>query len=99
MRARNAIWIGILAALTLMVGPAWAQGAGQIDGKIVRENDQGIGGVTVVVNELGLVEITNNDGAFRFPSVAAGSYTLTFSLGDNQETQTVEVSGRRRSPR
>lgn len=93
MRARNGIWIGILAALTLLAGPAWAQGTGQIEGKIVRENDQGIGGVTVVVNELGLVEISNNDGAFRFPSVAAGSYTLTFSLGDNQETESVEVKG------
>ena len=93
MRARNAIWIGVLAALTLLVGPAGAQGAGQIEGKIVRENDQGIGGVTVVVSELGLVEITNNDGDFRFPSVAAGTYNLTFSLGDNQESESVVVTG------
>lgn len=93
MRARNGIWIGILVALTMMVGPAWAQGAGQIEGKIVRENDQGIGGVTVVVSELGLVEMSNNDGAFRFPSVAAGTHTLTFSIGDNNETEQVTVTG------
>jgi outer membrane receptor for ferrienterochelin and colicins len=94
MRARNGIWIGILAALTLMTGAAWAQGAGQIEGKIVREaNDQGIGGVTVVVSELGLVEMSNNDGAFRFAGVPAGTYNLTFSLGDNQENETVEVAG------
>ena len=93
MRARNGIWIGALAALTMLAGSVWAQGIGQIEGKVVRENDQGIGGVTVVVSELGLVEITNNDGAFRFPNVAAGSYTLTFSLGDNTETDKVEVQG------
>lgn len=93
MQARNGIWIGILAALTLLAGSAWAQGAGQIEGKIVRENDQGIGGVTVVVSELGLVEISNNDGAFRFPNVPAGTYTLSFSLGDNTETASVEVGG------
>ncbi len=96
MRARNGIWIGILATLaafTLTVGSAWAQGAGQIEGKVVRENDQGIGGVTVVVSELGLVEISNNDGGFRFNNVPSGSYTLSFSLGDSVESATVEVKG------
>lgn len=84
----------VVSALTLALlfgGAAFAQGNGQLEGKIVRENGQGIGGVTVVVNELGRVELTDNDGAYRFANLPAGSYTLGYSLGDNVDSDAVEV--------
>ncbi len=82
--------LSIMALLLLCAGPALAQ-AGQIDGTVARDNGSGVGGVTVVVSELGLVEITNNKGGFEFRGVPAGSYNLSFSLGDNADSAQVEV--------
>ncbi|MEE8522708.1 MAG: TonB-dependent receptor, partial [Thermoanaerobaculia bacterium] len=82
----------ILAALVLLGAlPALAQG-GSIEGKVTRTNGKGLGGVTVVISELGSVEITDGSGGFRFNGVPAGSYTLSFSLGDHADTATVEVA-------
>ncbi|MEM1181208.1 MAG: TonB-dependent receptor [Acidobacteriota bacterium] len=91
---RLAMWraLGVVTVAALTLAPAWAQGAGSIDGTVERENGKGVGGVTVVVSELGAVEITNNDGTFQFSNVPAGSYTVNFSLGDNADSQTVDVT-------
>ncbi|MEO1087398.1 MAG: carboxypeptidase regulatory-like domain-containing protein, partial [Acidobacteriota bacterium] len=91
---RLAMWrtLCVVTVAALTMAPAWAQGAGSIDGKVERENGKGVGGVTVVVSELGAVEITNNDGSFNFGNVPAGSYTVNFSLGDNADSQTIDVS-------
>ncbi|MCP4205275.1 MAG: TonB-dependent receptor, partial [bacterium] len=50
-----------------------------------------IGGVTVVVGEPGEVEITKGDGSFVFHKLPAGTYTLSFSLGDHADSTSVEV--------
>ena len=81
--------LSILAFLAC-AGPILAQGSG-IDGTITRDSGQGLGGVTVVLSELGRVEITGDDGAFRFANVPAGSYNLSFSLGDNADSAQVAV--------
>ena len=81
-----------IAALTLIsVSPVLAQ-AGSIDGKVTRDNGKGVGGVTVVLSELGRVDVTGNGGEFRFVDVPAGSYNLSFSLGDNADSATVDVA-------
>ena len=81
----------VIAALFLIAaGPALAQGS--INGTVERDNGNGIGGVTVVLSELGQVEITGDDGEFRFLDVPAGDYNLAFSLGDNAGSATVTVS-------
>ncbi|MEM6796334.1 MAG: TonB-dependent receptor [Acidobacteriota bacterium] len=82
----------IAAVALLAAAPVWAQNSGSIDGKIERENGRGVGGVTVVVSELGRVEITSNDGSFRFGGIPAGSYNVNFSLGDNADSEVVEVA-------
>ena len=91
---RLAMWrtLWTVAAAALVLTPAWAQGSGSIEGSVTRDNGKGVGGVTVVVSELGAVEITNNDGSFTFGNVPAGSYNVSFSLGDNADTQTVDVT-------
>jgi len=90
MRGYRAICLLILAFL--MTVPVWAQ-SGEIEGTITREDGSGIGGVTVVVSELGAVEITSKSGTFRFSGVPSGSYTLSFSLGDNADSESgVEVA-------
>ena len=83
--------LSMMALLLLCAIPALAQD-GQIDGTVTRDNGSGVGGVTVVVSELGLVEITNGKGAFEFRSVPAGTYNLNFSLGDNVDSESVEVA-------
>ena len=81
----------IMALLLLCAVPALAQG-GEIDGTVTRENGKGLGGVTVVVSELGLVEITDNSGRYAFRNVPAGTYNLAFSLGDDADADSVEVT-------
>ncbi len=84
--------ITVLVALGLLSAfPALAQ-SGTIEGKVSRDGGKGLGGVTVVVSERGSVEITDSNGNFRFSGVPAGSYTLSFSLGDNSDSTTVEVA-------
>jgi len=76
----------------------FAQDSGMIEGTVVRDNGSGIGGVTVIINEIGAIEVTRRDGGFTFSSVPAGSYTLSFSLGENQTTETgVEVKANSRT--
>ncbi|MCB1035348.1 MAG: TonB-dependent receptor [Acidobacteria bacterium] len=77
----------VLLGLSLVPGLAQAQGSGNLEGTIQRENGSGIGGVAVVVNELGLAETSDSQGRFGFQGVPAGTYTLSFSLGDYQATK------------
>lgn len=94
MRALKVLFSAVLfaGALMLLVAvPGMAQDSGRVTGQVVRDDGQGVGGVTVVVSELGAVEITNAEGSFRFDGVPAGSYTLNFSLGENADSSTVDV--------
>ena len=75
-----------------MAVPVFAQGAGTVSGTVERNDGSGLGGVTVVINETGDVAITGGDGMFRFDAVPAGSYNISFSLGDNVESQAVDVA-------
>ena len=69
-----------------------AQTSGSIDGRVARGDGRGLGGVTVVVSELGLVDITGDNGDFELARVPAGTYTLSFTLGDNTDSESgVEV--------
>lgn len=82
----------MIVALALLAPPTWSQQAtGNISGNVSQPNGDPISGVTVVVSELGLVEITDRRGAFAFENVPAGSYTVSFSLGDNSATKITEV--------
>ena len=82
-----------LAMLLIGVVPGMAQGNGQIEGKVSREDGKGVGGVTVVLNETGAVEVTNNSGTFNFDGVPPGTYTISFTIGDNATTKSgVEVA-------
>ncbi len=87
------VWIlGALVALAFVVLPATAQATGSITGTVTQNDGSAISGVTVVVSELGLVEITDRQGAFTFDDVPEGSYSVNFSLGDNGETASAEVT-------
>ncbi|MDA8020463.1 MAG: TonB-dependent receptor [Thermoanaerobaculia bacterium] len=93
MGTKRILWSGALLILcaAMCAAPALAQSGG-IDGKVQREDGSGIGGVTVVVSETGQVEITNNDGIFRFAGVPAGTYNVSISLGDEADSRQVDVT-------
>ncbi|MFQ5350616.1 MAG: carboxypeptidase regulatory-like domain-containing protein, partial [Thermoanaerobaculia bacterium] len=102
MSAKRVLCLMVLVALGFAVASA-AQ-TGSIDGRVVRESDgSGVGGATVVVDELGMAGISEFDGSFVFYTVPPGSYSLSFSLGEKVaredgvevaagETTTVEKS-------
>lgn len=73
--------------------PAGAQSNGRIEGQVAREDGSGVGGVAVVVNEAADAEMTSSDGSFAFSGLAAGTYSLSFTLGDNVDSESdVEVT-------
>lgn len=72
-----------LLLLLLGTGFAAAQGTGRIEGRVTREDGTGIGGVSVRIDQLDQVVLTDSQGAYAFAGVPAGTYTLTYSLLDN----------------
>ena len=75
--------------------PAFGQqGTGRIEGRVVRDDGSGVGGVSVVLNELSFTDITQVSGTFLFSGVPVGSYTITFTLHDGLSDR-----GTPRSPR
>ena len=81
--------IGVFVVVTiwLLAPTAWAQSNGKIEGQVARASGTGIGGVTVVVNEIGAAQLTGKDGSFAFDGVAPGKYSLSFTLGDRVSQQ------------
>ncbi len=75
------------ALIAAVASSAWAQGKGSISGRVTKAGGAGIGGVTVVVNELGVADLTADNGAFAFADVPEGSYSLGLSLGGNVTTK------------
>lgn len=78
---------GSLLVLALVATPTWAQGQGRIEGRVVGPNGNGIGGVAVVVQGLGLATVTDSRGEFSFENVAAGTYDLSLTLGDQSRSE------------
>ncbi len=71
----------------LLTGAAMAQEAGQIEGQVTDTDGKGLSNVVVGVQEADLVSITDANGAYRIAAVPAGTYTLTFTSGDNADLQ------------
>ncbi|MEX2271077.1 MAG: carboxypeptidase regulatory-like domain-containing protein [Vicinamibacterales bacterium] len=80
------LWRSLLAAALLVAftASAHAQGMGSIFGKVTDASGAVMPGVTVTVAGTGLqqplVAVTTDTGAYQFPSVPIGTYTVTFEL-------------------
>jgi hypothetical protein len=78
--------ISCVAVGLLLLAPAavFAQGMGSIFGKVVDSSGAVLPGVTVTVSGTGLqqplVAASGESGAYQFPSVPIGTYTVTFEL-------------------
>ena len=78
---RAVLCAGLLAAWAL---PAHAQAIGSIFGKVTDASGAVLPGVNVSVAGSGLqtplTSTTTDSGAYQFPSVPIGTYTVTFEL-------------------
>lgn len=70
-----------LAALLLPLA-ALAQGQGRIRGRVVDAKGSAVAGATVTVAGTDRATATDNNGDFSLAGVPAGTYTLSFALGD-----------------
>lgn len=77
----------ILALALVLPLAAIAQDVGVLSGRIVREDGTAIGGVSIVINELGMAQVADAQGKYRFDNVPAGTYTVTFSLGERVDVE------------
>ena len=75
----------LLAGILLLSGTAaYAQGMGEIFGKVTDSTGGVMPGVTVTVKGTGLqqplVAVTGATGTYQFPNVPIGTYSVTFEL-------------------
>src|SRR5829696_5644940 len=72
------------AMLAVWAGSAHAQGSGSIFGKVTDASGGVLPGVTVTVTGTGLqqplVQQTAESGAYQFPTVPVGTYSVTFEM-------------------
>ncbi len=79
-------WVIAVALLALLAAPVTAErGSGRIEGRVLRADGSGIGGVTVLAAGHPEVVLTAGDGRFALTRVAPGSRTLTFFLARHPE--------------
>ncbi|UYZ64611.1 SusC/RagA family TonB-linked outer membrane protein [Hymenobacter weizhouensis] len=76
------------------VSSAYAQGAGTVSGRVLDEKNQGLPGVTVLIEGTNLGGSTNSDGTFSIQNVPSGSQTLVLSfVGYTTRRQPITVTG------
>ena len=84
MSSKRLLWMALL--LALVPGLAAAQGTGQLTGVVTGPGDVPLSGVTVVIDEAGMAEITDGNGRYTLVGLPAGTYTVTLSLGERVST-------------
>lgn len=77
----------LFVVVSLLVSAPLFAAHGHIEGRVVRPDGTGLGGVIVEVAEKSLVEATDSSGRFRF-ELDPGVYTLRFAAGDQTATET-----------
>jgi TonB-dependent receptor len=84
----------MLLSLLLVSSPAIAQLAkGLIAGKVVDSEAAAVPGAEIKLAPLGITVVSNDQGNFRLPEVAAGKYTLTVSyVGFAPQTSDVDLA-------
>jgi outer membrane receptor protein involved in Fe transport len=84
--------IVVCVAVSSAAAPAIAaaqptSASGRLEGIVVREDGSGVGGVVMLVQELGLSELTDATGKYVFGRMAPGTYTVAATLGPHSQRQ------------
>ena len=86
-------FFGIVFSVLFTSSTLFAQEeTGRIEGRVIRLDDSPISGLSVVINELEITDITDANGLFAFTGVPVGTYTVTLVLGTNLATLSAEVT-------
>ena len=82
--------IGFRRLVALLLLPISALGQeqkpGHIHGRVVDGDGRGVAGVTVMLDDLALTQITRAGGTFVFERVPPGTYSLSLALGERTRT-------------
>ncbi|SNR33812.1 iron complex outermembrane recepter protein [Hymenobacter mucosus] len=82
-----------LLTAAVSVSSAYAQGTGTVSGRVLDEKNEGIPGVTVLIEGTTLGGSTNSDGTFSIQGVPSGQHTLVTSfVGYTTKRQTITVT-------
>jgi iron complex outermembrane receptor protein len=81
----------LVLVLALLPAGLLAQGTGQLTGNVTSNEDRPVSGVTVVINEAAMAEITDDNGRYLLTGLPPGNYTVSFSLGDNAQDAQVTI--------
>ena len=94
MKKLSQVVVVALALAACLVGPLalWAQGSGRVDGRVLRDDGSGMGGVTVSVDGTSLVTLTDADGRFSIGGVPEGAQRLTFTAAEFTDGADVTVT-------
>jgi iron complex outermembrane receptor protein len=93
MPRKLASFVPSVLLLLAFAGSAAAQDPGRLEGRITRQDGAGLNGVSVRIEQLDQVTLTDASGAYSFAGVPAGTYDLTFSLSDHSVQESgVEVA-------
>jgi iron complex outermembrane receptor protein len=79
----------------LLPAAASAQGTGQLAGRVSGPDDRPLSGVTVLVNEAAVAEITDENGNYLLTGLPPGTYKVSFALGEHSQEADVTIEGGR----
>jgi hypothetical protein len=90
------VGVGLVLTLVLACMPAvWAQTTGRIEGKVVDTTGGALPGVTVTVSSPALqgvrTTVTDSTGAYRFPTLPPGKYSVKAELSGMKATEQGDV--------
>jgi iron complex outermembrane receptor protein len=73
----------VAVATLLLATPLASPDGGGLEGRVVRTDGSGVGGVKALLVETGVNRVSDVDGRFAFANLGAGSYSITLTLGQN----------------
>jgi hypothetical protein len=94
-RSSVAVWLAFLIVLSLPVSNAWAQDNATITGTVTDATGAVVPNATLTLTNTATGQIrettSNNTGAFRFPSVGIGRYTLDCTAKNFQKYTRTDI--------
>src|SRR5688572_27993088 len=96
MNAKRLVQTLAFLALAVLLLPLAAHAqTGSLAGRVTGEEDRPISGVTVLVNEASVAEITDDNGNYTLTGLPPGTYKVSFALGEHTHEADVTIEAGR----